>query len=456
MCVLEEGKKKGQLKRRVTLFGATAYGVGNILGAGIYALIGIVIGDTGNYSWIIFVIAAIIGAFTGLSYAELSAMYPKSAAEFVYTEEAFRIRILSFLLGWIIIFSGVLSAATVALGFAGYFSNLLGISMEILISIIAVILIVILGLINFFGIRASTWTNVLFTLIEASGLILIIIIGIPKFGTVNYFVLPTSSSVFSIFSTVGLVFFAYIGFEDVANIAEEVKRPAKNLPRAIIISIVITTLLYCFTAISVVSIKPFDTIDPSAPLSDVATTILGPIGGVIMSLIALFATANTVLIMLIVTSRMMYGMARDKALPEGVGKISPKFKTPALAVLLTTIFTIIPLFFGDIRLVADATVFGVLITFFLVNLSLIVLRKKKPELERPFKQKPNIKWMPIIAFLGCLACLGLLLTFVDLNGLWTVLIQGIIIVCGIVVFYAMKSKIQTSVRKLKKEEEAEN
>ncbi|MFX0049248.1 MAG: APC family permease, partial [Candidatus Hermodarchaeota archaeon] len=268
---------------------------------------------------------------------------------------------------------------------------------------------------------------------------------------VNYFVLPSSSSIITIFSTVGLIFFAYIGFEDVANIAEEVKKPSKNLPRAIIISIFITTLLYCFTAISVVSIKPFDTIDPNAPLSDVATTILGPIGGVIMSLIALFATANTVLIMLIVTSRMMYGMARDKALPEGVGKISPKFKTPALAVLLTTIFTIIPLLFGDIRIVADATVFGVLITFFLVNLSLIVIRKKKPDLERPFKQKPNIKWMPIIALLGCLTCFGLLFTFVDLNGLLTILIQGIIIVCGIIVFYAMKSKIETSVRKQPKE-----
>jgi len=447
--VLEEVKKKPELKRRVSLFGVTAYGVGNILGAGIYTLIGIVLGETGNFSWLAFIIASVIGAFTGLSYAELSAMYPKSAAEFVYTEEAFRIRLLSFLLGWIIIFSGILSAATVALGFAGYLADLIGISFYILIVVFAAILIIILSLINFFGIRASTWTNILFTLIEASGLILIIIIGTPSIITnnINYFVLPSSKTVFSMFSAVGLIFFAYLGFEDIANIAEEVKQPTKNLPRAIIISIIITTVLYCFTAISVVSIKPFDTIDPHAPLSDVATTVLGPIGGLIISLIALFATANTVLIMMIVTSRMMYGMARDKALPEGIGKVSPKFKTPILAVLLTMIFTIVPLFFGDIRIVADATVFGVLITFFLVNLSLIVLRKKKPNLERPFKQKPNIGWMPIVALLGCIACFALLFTFANLDGLFTILIQGIIIVVGIVVFYAMKSKIETSVRK---------
>jgi len=441
---LEEVKKKPELKRRISLFGVTLYGIGNVLGAGIYALIGVVVGETGNLSWLAFILASVTGALTGLSYAELSSMYPKSAAEFVYTEEAFKFRLLSFLLGWIIIFSGILSAATVALGFAEYLAALIGIPPIIPVAIFAVILIVILSLINFVGIRASTWTNILFTLIEASGLILIIIIGIPYLGTVNYFVLPIGSSFGTIFSAVALIFFAYIGFEDIANIAEEVKEPARNLPRAIIYSIIITTILYCLTAISVVSILPYSEIASSqAPLSSVVSEVLGPVGGIIMSFIALFATANTVLIMMIVTSRMMYGMARDKALPEGLSKVSSKHRTPALAILVTMMLAIIPLFLGDIRTVADATVFGVLVTFFLVNLSLIVLRKKKPELERPFKLKPNISWLPIIALLGCIACFGLLFTF----GLLTIIIQVIIVLCGIVVFYAMKSKIETKASK---------
>jgi len=272
----------------------------------------------------------------------------------VYTEEAFKIRLLSFLIGWIIIFSGILSAATVALGFAGYLANLIGISPIFLVVIFAVLLIIILSFINFVGIKASTWTNILFTFIEAAGLILIIIIGIPDLisGKVNYFVLPIGGSFGAVFSAVALIFFAYIGFEDIANIAEEVKKPARNLPRAIIYSIIITTVLYCLTAISVVSILPYSEIASSqAPLSSVVSKVLGPVGGILMSFIALFATANTVLIMMIVTSRMMYGMARDKALPEGLSKISPKFKTPALAVLVTMILTIIPLglyFFWDI------------------------------------------------------------------------------------------------------------
>ena len=451
MILLREVKERAELKRRVSLFGVTLYGVGNILGAGIYALIGEVVGYTGNFSWLVFIIASIIGALTGLSYAELSAMFPKSAAEFVYTEEAFKIRLLSFLLGWIIIFSGILSAATVALGFGGYLAALIGIPTIIPVAIFAVVLIVILGLINFVGIRASTMTNILFTLIEASGLILIIIIGIPYLGTVNYFVLPIGTSFSQIFSAVALIFFAYIGFEDIANIAEEVKKPTRNLPRAIIYSIIITTILYCLTALSVVSILDYELIAVSpAPLSDVASEILGPVGGILMSFIALFATANTVLIMMIVTSRMMYGMARDKALPEGLSKVSPKFKTPAVAILITMILTMIPLglyFIGDISTIADATVFGVLITFFLVNLSLIVLRKKKPELERPFKLKPNIRWLPIVSLLGSIACFGLFFSFADLEGLLTIIIQGIIVICGVIVFYAMKSKIETKAEK---------
>lgn len=438
---MNEVKKSLKLKRRVSLFAVTFYGVGNVLGAGIYALIGQVVGITGNLSWLAFILASITGAFTGLSYAELSAMYPKSAAEFVYTEEAFKVRIVSFILGWIIIFSGLFSAATVALGFAGYISELMGFDMIIIKLAFAIALILELSIINFIGIKTSTWTNVIFTLIEAFGLIFIIIIGIPKFGSVNYFELPTLS-VMPIFSAVALVFFAYIGFEDIANIAEEVKEPQKNLPKGIIYSIIITTILYCLTAFSVVSIAPYNDIANSdAPLNYVAQVAIGPIGGIIISFVALFATANTVLIMLIVTSRMMYGMARDKALPEPLSKISRTYRTPTISVLLTMIFAVIPVFFGDIEIVAQATVFGVLITFFLVNISLIALRRSRPNAERPFKLKPSISWVPIIALLGAIICLSLLFTF---NWL-IIVIQIIIIACGIIVFYIMKyvTKIET-------------
>ena len=141
---MEEVKNSPKLKRRISLFGVTLYGVGNVLGAGIYALIGEVVGITGNISWLSFILASITGALTGLSYAELSSMFPKSAAEFVYTEEAFKIRILSFILGWIIIFSGIFSAATVALAFGSYLSGFFDIDSIYLIIIFAILLVLIL------------------------------------------------------------------------------------------------------------------------------------------------------------------------------------------------------------------------------------------------------------------------------------------------------------------------
>lgn len=447
----ETEKKTPHLRRKVKLFALTMYGVGNILGAGIYALIGQVVGITGNMSWFSFILAAVIGALTGLSYAELSAMYPKSAAEFVYTEEAFKIRIISFLLGWIIIFSGLFSATTVAFGFAGYLASLIGIPSNLIIIPIGIALIIILSIINYIGIKTSTFANIIFTLIEAAGLIFIIIIGIPHFGSVNYIELPLGSSFFAIFSSIALIFFAYIGFEDIANIAEEVKNPAKNLPRSIIYSLIITTILYVLTAISVVSVLDYATIASSQePLATVAFEAIGPIGSYIISFIALFATANTVLIMLIVTSRMMYGMARDKALPISLSKISKKHKTPTISVFVTMVLVIGMFFLGGIEPVARATVFGVLINFILVNISLIALRKKNPEIERPFKLKPSVKFIPIIALLGAIVCGGLLPFTLIYQGnfdWWTLLIYGIIILMGIVVFYLLKSKIETKTPK---------
>ena len=443
---MNETEKKPHLKRKVSLFALTMYGVGNILGAGIYALIGQVVGITGNMSWLSFILAAVTGALTGLSYAELSAMFPKSAAEFVYTEEAFKIRIVSFILGWIIIFSGLFSATTVAFGFAGYLASLIGFPSIILILPIAITLIIILSMINYIGIKTSTFANIIFTLIEASGLIFIIVIGIPHFGSVDYFQLPISSSFFAIFSSIALIFFAYIGFEDIANIAEEVKNPTKNLPRAIIYSLIITTILYGLTAISVVSIVDYTVIAGSQePLAKVAIAAIGPIGGYIISFIALFATANTVLIMLIVTSRMMYGMARDKALPESLARISKRHKTPALSVFLSMAIVIGLLFLVDIEIVAHATVFGVLVNFILVNISLIVLRRNKPEMERPFKLKPSLKFVPIIALLGALVCIGLLFTFDWI----TLLINGIIILIGLVVFFLLKLKMKLKLKNKK-------
>jgi APA family basic amino acid/polyamine antiporter len=276
-----------ELKRHMGLFGTTMYGIGLILGAGIYVLIGQAAGIAGNVVWISFVFGAVAAVFSGLSYAELSSMFPKSAAEFLFVKNAFKNNFLAFIVGWMTLFTSVISASTVALGFGGYLTGFFG--MPIVLS--AVSLIALLSLINFIGIRESSWTNIIFTLIEAAGLILIIYLGFTYGGTesINYFESAAGLSGISIAFV--LIFFAFIGFEDIVNIAEETKNPKKVRPRAIILSVSITAVIYILVSLAAIQVLNWKELGSSlSPLADVAKKTLGSNGQFILSIIALFAT----------------------------------------------------------------------------------------------------------------------------------------------------------------------
>lgn len=412
------------LQRSISLFESIAYGIGIILGAGIYVLIGPATGLAGNSVWVSFIIGAVISSFTGLSYAELSTMYPKAAAEYVYVKKAFRNELLAFLTGWLIVFSGIVSMSAVALGFASYFTAIFNTP----IIITALVLILLLSILNFFGIENSSRVNIIFTAIEVGGLLLVVFLGIGNFGTVNYLEAPNISG---IFAAAALMFFAYLGFEDIVNIAEETNNPEKTLPRALILSIIITTIFYVLVALAVVSLANWQFIQSSeAPLSFVVSTVLGETGFSIMSYIALFATANTVLITSIVGSRMIFGMANDSALPKFLSKIHPKTKTPWIAIIVMMIFSIFFIFLGDIELVANITSLGVFFTFALVNLSLIWLRYKKPEQKRPFKVPINIGKFPLISLFGFLSCFIMVIQF----DILVVIFGLLLLVIGTVIF----------------------
>ncbi|MHA1131977.1 MAG: APC family permease [Candidatus Helarchaeota archaeon] len=447
---LKLGSKQPKLERDINLFEAVIYGIGIILGAGIYALVGKVYGITGHATWITFLIAAIIALMTGLSYAELSSSFPKSAAEYTYVKEAFPEKeAFHFTVGWVLIFSSLISTATVALGFGGYFVGFMGAAnTATAIIIVAIVLISLLTFVNFIGIEESAKLNIIFTIIEAAGIVFIIIIGFINLGNaggVDFFQFPsyTSNIPIAIMTAASLIFFAYIGFEDIANIAEETEKPEKTIPRALILSIIITTILYILVALSI-SAFPMGT-GPGTlggsenPFAFIVSSILSSdLAIILITIVALFATANTVLIMLIVSSRMMYGMSNAGALPKAFSKIHKRTHTPWVAIIFTTVFSIGFLFLGEIGLVARASVFSVLLIFFIINVVLIYLRKSQPDLDRPFKVKPSIKWVPIIPLLGAITTLFLLITFADFTtwDYWFILIiQLIIIAIGIGLFY---------------------
>lgn len=385
-----------ELSRHLGLFHTTMYGVGLILGAGIYALIGDAAGEAGNSVWISFVLAAIASVFTGLSYAELSSMYPKAAAEYSFVKNAFKNNFVAFLVGWLTLFVAIISAAAIALGFGGYLTQLF----QIPIVIAAVLIIGVLTFVNYFGIRESSSMNIILTIAEAVGLGIVIWAGMSITGVqIDYFDMPHGFS--GIFSAFTLVFFAYIGFENIANIAEEIKNPKRVLPRAIILAITITAIVYVLVSLSAVRVLDWQALDASfAPLADVIKTALGQEWGFGILVIALFATTNTVLIMLVSGSRILYGVSIDRALPAIFSIIHQKRKTPWVAAIVIGVLAAAFVFIGDIETVANISVFAIIMVFVLVNLSLIWLRYKEPNLERQFRSPGNIGKFPILAALG--------------------------------------------------------
>ncbi|MBU3905157.1 MAG: amino acid permease [Nanoarchaeota archaeon] len=391
-----------KLKRALGLKELTAYGVGIILGAGIYALIGHAAGIAGPAVWMSFLIGAVLASVTALSYIELGTLFPKNAAEFVYTWEAFKNKLFSFMIGFFTISIGVIASSVVALAFGGYLHGVTGIP----IVLGSLGLVAFCGFLNFWGIEQSAKFNIVFTIVEVLGLLVIIILGAKFIGSVNYFEMPNGLT--GVLSAAALIFFAYIGFEDMVNIAEEVKDPVKVLPKAFVLSILISSLIYILVALTAVSVIGWETLGTSsAPLADVAEAAM-PGSGILLSIVALFATANTVLIILIVESRMMWGMARDKSLPKILSKIHKGRRTPWVAILLSTIIAGIFVLTSAITTIAQVTDLVVFLIFISVNVSLIALRYKKPNLKRPFKVPFNIGKFPVLPLLGILISIGLM------------------------------------------------
>ncbi|HXG74281.1 MAG TPA: amino acid permease [Candidatus Nitrosotenuis sp.] len=425
-----------ELRRQLGLFQTTMYGVGLILGAGIYALIGDAAGEAGNSLWFSFVLGAFAATFTGLSYAELSSMYPRAAAEYVFVKNAFKSNFVAFIVGWLTLFVAIISASAIALGFGGYFTTISGVP----IAAAAVMAVIGLSFLNFLGIRESSSINIIFTIIEAAGLALVIWLGLIVFGDVevNYFEMPFGFS--GVFAAFTLVFFAYIGFENIANIAEEIRNPTRVLPRAIILAISITAVIYILVSLSAVRILSWQELDASvAPLADVIKKALGQQWHTVILFIALFATTNTVLIMLVSGSRILYGIARDRSLPPILGTIHQKRKTPWLAVIIIGILSCIFIFAGDIATVANISVFAIIMVFILVNFSLIWLRFKEPDIERPFKVPLNVKRFPILAVLGIITPILGVIQFDSY-----IILMGLGVVASGTVFYLVYNRINKS------------
>ncbi|HUG80818.1 MAG TPA: APC family permease [Bryobacterales bacterium] len=426
-------RHSGELHRALGLGALTIYGIGDILGAGIYALIGKVAAVSGHQSWISFAGALFVAALTALSYAELVGRYPRSGSESYFVRQAFPSPALGLFVGWLVFCSGVVSTATVSHAFSGYFASLVPGAPAVGLIVVFLLLI---SAINYLGIRQSSSVNMFCTAVEVSGLALVLYAGWSYLGgDAARELSPSDSSVSWPDLAEGsvLAFYAFIGFEDMVNIAEEVKSPRKTLPRAIVTALIVAGSLYMLVSGMATTVVPVDVLAASeAPLLEVVRRGAPAIPPTLFTVIALLAVANTGLLNFVTGSRLLYGMSRQGLLPPWLGAVHSTRRTPHHAIVAILLVTLLLALSGTLVFLAGTTSFLLLTVFFAVNSSLVVIKlKTKPEPVPDTFQVP----LPIPAA-GAVSALGLLF-FVPLRALLTAAILSIL---GLAVVLARKSR----------------
>jgi APA family basic amino acid/polyamine antiporter len=391
-----------RLKREFNLFTATVFGVSVIVGAGIYSLIGAATAIAGSGVWLSFVVAATVAAFTGLSYAELSSLYPQAGSSFLFVFKGLRSKMLGFITGWLILFEAMVGAAAIAIAFSNYFITLVPLPMMA----VAFATIAIFSIINLMGIRESIRLNNIMFVMEILGILFVIVAGFLLGGAHPDL---ADFNLSSVLSGAALVFFAMLGFEMIASESEEAKDSKHTIPYAIILSIAICAVLYTLFSIASLLLVGPDVLGASAaPIYDVVFSLLGPYS-FIFSIIALAATGSTILICLVTASRLAYGMAKGGSLPRFLTPVNEKFCTPHMAVLSAFVVAALFLLLPNMVIIAEVTNFAALLAFFLINLGLIGARLQDPDGKRIFRVPLSIGNVPIPSVLGAISSLFLIM-----------------------------------------------
>jgi len=410
---ISETQKEGGMEKVLGTFGLTMLGIGCIIGTGIFVLTGVAAADYSGPALVIsFVIAAIACACAALCYSEFAAMVPVAGSAYTYGYIALG-EFWAWVIGWDLILEYAFAIGAVAIGWSGYFANImtnLGFALPValvkapyeggIINLPAMAIIALVTWINIMGVRQSSAVNNVIVAIKLVVVLLFIALG---FGHVN----PANWEPFmpygwsGVFSGASVIFFAYIGFDAVSTAAEEVKNPQKDLPRGIILSLVICTVLYIIVSGILTGMVPYlDFKGQAAPVAFALQQVGYHWGAAVVSVGAICGLTSVLLVMLFGQSRILFVMSRDGLLPGVFGHIHQKYKTPARSSLIIGVITAIVAGFLPIGLVAELTNIGTLCAFMIVAAAIIVLRKKAPNRPRAFKC-PFVPLVPILAIVFC-------------------------------------------------------
>ncbi|MGN6407741.1 MAG: APC family permease [Curtobacterium sp.] len=396
--------------------------VGDILGTGVYALTGQVAAEVGGAAWLPFLIAFAVALLTAFSYLELVTKYPQTAGAALYVHKAFGIHFVTFIVTFIVMCSGITSASTASRAFAANLGAGFGLELpNAVVMLIAMGFMLAVMAINFRGVSESVKTNVVLTLVELSGLVMVILIGFwaiaggnADFSRVVMFDTPEDKTLLlSVSTATSLAFFAMVGFEDSVNMAEETKDPSRIFPKVMLTGLGITAVIYVLVSICAVAVVPIGELAGNeTPLVTVVQTAAPdfPIAD-LLPFISMFAVANTALINMMMASRLLYGMSKQGVLPGFLAKVSPTRRTPSSAIVFTTLISL--LLIGWVSLDPDSPIVVVLggttsllllSVFAVVNASVLVLRRDKVD-------HKHFRAGVIVPIIGVVTCLWLVLPF---------------------------------------------
>jgi amino acid transporter len=399
------GRSEPTLAKSLSLTHATLYGLGVTIGAGIYVLVGAAAARAGMHAPLAFVAAALLMGLSAASFAELAGRLPVAAGEAAYVREAFGSDALATAVGLLVVAMAIVSAAAISVGSAGYVQ----VFIPLPIPVLAAAIVLGMGAVAAWGVKESVTFAGVMTVIEIGGLLLLVLAGfaadVPIVARLPEMV-PAAASPALLAGLVGttmLAVFAFIGFEGLANIAEEVREPQHTLPRAIFLTLAISTLLYVAVVwIALVTVGEQDLAQSYAPLALVFERLTGA-SPASMALIGIVATLNGVIVQIIMSSRVLYGLARQQGLPALFGRVSATTRTPLFATALTTALVLVLALALPLHQLADVTARLTLVVFALVNLSLARLKARTTD--APPRTFVAPAWVP---WAGAAACIGLL------------------------------------------------
>lgn len=392
------------LDRRLGLRDIVLFGVGGIVGAGIYAIIGEAAAYGGSLLWVSFLIAAGVAFLTAMTYAELVSRYPDAGGSFEYVRQAFGIKVAA-VSSIAMLFTGIVAAGAIGIAFSSYLSRLL--DLPTVVTTVAVI--VLMGVVSGIGAGEASWFNTFATTVTLLGLAAVVVVSVGDVGSVDLMAADGVDLV-SLGVVGALIFFSFIGFEDLVKLAEETREPRTNLPRGILISAGVVIVVYQLVAVAAVSVLGPDRLaESSGPLAAIMEARIGALGGAAMAIVALFATSKTILSNLLGASRLAFDVARDTGLSwlERLARVRESTGTPVSAVVAVTVVAAAVGAIGNLRAVAAVANVLIMVVFLLINVALLKIRHDSDE-PAPFRIPLSIGGYPVSAMLAIVGVATLL------------------------------------------------